>query len=60
MFSCVKVFDFIDIYLCFSVGVCEREKKITALPHTAYHISGANFPYVCVQCGTSVSAAPEW
>lgn len=27
MFSCVKVFDFIDIYLCFIVGVCERERS---------------------------------
>lgn len=45
VFSCVKVFDFIDIYLCFIAGVCERERRF--LPHSAYHISGAISP-LCV------------
>lgn len=53
MFSCVKVFDFIDTYLCFIAGVCERERRV--LPHSAYHISGANFPSVCVYSATLLS-----
>ncbi len=53
MFSHVKVFDFTDIYLCFIAGVCERERQ--RLPHSAYNISGANFPSVCVYSATLLS-----
>lgn len=55
-FSCVKVFDYIDAYLCFIAGLCERERS-RPLPHSAHQ-----FPLcvcVCVQCSASVSAAPE-
>lgn len=52
-FSCVKVFDFMNIYLCFIEGVCVRERQ--PLPHSANHISGANFPSVCVYSAALLS-----